>query len=211
MAKKFHFHFHFISNFFWFPAFVWLSDIFLEKNKKNNEKTGFPWKSGPNLMSFAFNRGGRGWTDKKYVWTNLSPGGVYEWRRFGGMIATLLRWVLISRGWGWRKPVPWQSQESPHCHCPMGPKPCSSGLYSLGRLSATWLGWPAWFPRLWYLILFTTFTGPFTSFLTRFGVSLRGPHGGGSGKLSALGQRRRRNPSCRVGVRWCVRAWHDCL
>ena len=61
-------------------TFWWFFWIFLEKNKKNNEKTGFPWKSGPNLMSFAFNRGGRGWTDKKYVWTNFnSPSAGDGW------------------------------------------------------------------------------------------------------------------------------------
>ena len=31
-------------------------------------------------MSFAFNRGGRGWTDKKYVWTNFnSPSEGVGW------------------------------------------------------------------------------------------------------------------------------------
>ena len=32
--------------------------FFWKKIKKKYEKTGFSWKSGPNLMSFAFNRGG---------------------------------------------------------------------------------------------------------------------------------------------------------
>ena len=38
-----------------------LSDflIFFERIKKKYEKTGFSRKSGPNLISFAFNRGGR--------------------------------------------------------------------------------------------------------------------------------------------------------
>ena len=34
-------------------------DFFLKELKKNYEKTGFSRKSGPNLISFAFNRGAR--------------------------------------------------------------------------------------------------------------------------------------------------------
>ena len=53
---------HFLEN--WkkvgtFERFERFLNFFLKELKKNYEKTGFSRKSGPNLISFAFNRGGR--------------------------------------------------------------------------------------------------------------------------------------------------------